>query len=129
MRKIKFRVWDTQLKEFSTDWTNRDPFLCLTTGDLFFYERADIFNQTGPDIICQDHDSRFVLQQYTGINDIHGNEIYEGDTIKDSLWSVSDAKVIFTHGTFGFRDGDLRFVPLCELTEPEIINERITNER
>jgi hypothetical protein len=139
LRTIKFRVWDTELKEFSTDWTNRDPFLCLTTGDLFFYERANIFNQTGPDIICQDHGSRFIMQQYTGINDLHGNEIYEGDFIKSKIFAGDDdeqsitGKVVFIKGAFGVEcyenEVPVEFIYLCHFEYLQIINERITNER
>jgi two-component system chemotaxis response regulator CheY len=38
-RVIKFRVWDTEYKEFS-NWTNRDPFFDVSNGQLFFWERV-----------------------------------------------------------------------------------------
>ena len=105
MRKIKFRViYKNEIQHPNY------PF------DFDIDRNGDLTD--GFDYIENDN---YYTQQYTGINDIHGNEIYEGDTVKDSLWSVSTAKVLFTHGMFGFRDDDLRFVPLCELTEPEIV--------
>lgn len=38
-RKIKFRTWDTQNKEYS-EWTNRDPFFDTSHGQIFFWERV-----------------------------------------------------------------------------------------
>lgn len=108
MRKIKFRVvYKNEIQHL----TYSDDFVIDTDGKLI------------SDYSYLENDD-YCVQQYTGVNDIHGNEIYEGDTIKDSLWSVSDAKVIFMNGMSGFRYDDLtnpRFVPLCDLTEPEIV--------
>jgi len=38
MREIKFRAWDKINKEFSNH-TNRDPFMDLSMGDIFYWER------------------------------------------------------------------------------------------
>lgn len=35
MREIKFKVWDTEYKEYS-NWTNRDPHFDVSNSRLFF---------------------------------------------------------------------------------------------
>jgi hypothetical protein len=59
MREIKFRVWDT------------------TTGH--WYEGLDLILHTSGRLIHM-HPS-LVLQQYTGLKDTSGKEIYEGDIV------------------------------------------------
>lgn len=81
-RKIKFRTWDTQNKEYS-EWTNRDPFFDTSHGQIFFWER--VRKEDGSydgDIILEDLNNRFILQQFTGLTDAEDKEIFEGDLLE-----------------------------------------------
>jgi uncharacterized phage protein (TIGR01671 family) len=59
MREIKFRIWD------------RDS---MSMGQ-------DVLVINGKGLNCQFQDEDFLFMQYTGLKDVNGKEIYEGDII------------------------------------------------
>ena len=63
MREIKFRAWDTRVNKMF-DWET----IAFNDGP-FFHDDKD-----------------FLLEQYTGLKDKNGNEIYEGDILHLPAW-------------------------------------------
>ena len=94
MRELKFRVWDNKNKKFLPE----SHFAILGSGKVIvtlsgYYEHFT--NKTQDD---------YVVQQYTGLQDSKGNDIYEGDIVKATSDQYDNenfvGKVILDEGCF-----------------------------
>lgn len=71
MRDIKFRAWDKELKE----WTNYS-ISNIDGNTIDFYNKEAGFWESDRE------GERFILCQYTGLKNVNGKEIYEGDIVR-----------------------------------------------
>nr|DAG03320.1 MAG TPA: YopX protein [Siphoviridae sp. ct6rT12] len=92
MREIKFRIWDIDKRKFIVNETDRlgygDTKKCMS-------ERVDFENNS----VEINADESYILSEYTGLKDIRGKEIYEGDIIFESF-GEKYYKVVFENGSF-----------------------------
>jgi len=89
MREIKFRVWDMYEKKFTRIFT-LDKFNGIKV------EHLNDLSWSRPYLVEK------VFQQYTGLTDRNGQEIYEGDVVE---YYISEdgpetATVVFENGVF-----------------------------
>ena len=103
MREIKFRVYDTVNKCFISDMSN---FWINPSFTAMMEWRPEFDGQMTFDL----NDS-LIFQQYTGLTDQNGREIYEGDILSFSKDSMEDYIVhaIVRYGTGQFDGGVYKY--------------------
>ena len=93
-RQLKFRAWDTVARKFTYPDKGYQGHYVLTLNGEFF----NLQNGSGGD--------EYVVQQWTGLKDSNGKEIWEGDVVK-IIYEGTVAEVYFDYNLCSFRLKDI----------------------
>lgn len=131
MREIKFRVWDKDEKLMKEVDSINFPLAKPNGKDITAYNQKENYHEWIYD---------YELMQYTGLKDIEGNEIYEGDIVEITSMNILDeviqlsnnakfiGEVIFCDGSFVVDSGkECKFL-FREIDEVRIIGNVYENK-
>jgi uncharacterized phage protein (TIGR01671 family) len=94
MRPIKFRAWDETRKTMVPDfdsWIDFDGQYWTIPDRVYDTPNTEIKRVNG-----------FILEQFTGLTDKNGKEIYEGDIVLSSIWPDRKFIIVWEQKVSGF---------------------------
>lgn len=104
MREIEFRIWDKKNAKFISKWER----VFINAWECCVYTKSELEKK---DFSYNNDLSEIEVNQFTGLKDSKGVEIYEGDIIEFALSLFESVKgsVEFDYGAFYLKPTDKKY--------------------